>query len=172
MNKDLKGIILFAGLFLFICVLLLVLTLIIQVLELTPLCQPSDEKEICTALIIYAILTTKFFQIIGLIWMSIYGTKKTHNPLIKKIFNTWKIPTLIFLICTIFDACINFIIYSINKNFYDYYINTYNFFIALSSNFLVIFIFSIGNQIIKLIKDKIQQSKRWHARQRNSWQLL
>lgn len=160
MNKNLKGIIIFIGLFLFICVLLLVLTLAIQVLELTPLCQPSDEKEICTALIIYAILTAKFFQIIGLIWMSIYGIQKTHNPLIKKIFNTWKVPTLIFLICILFDTCINFIIYAINKNFYDYYITTYNFFVALSGNFLVIFIFSIGNQIIKFIKDKIHRLRR------------
>ena len=172
MNKDLKGIILFAGLFLFICCLFYILMSFAILLGYTPLCTPNDEKEICLSIVLYILLTTKIFQVIGLIWMSLFGILKTKNPFIKKIFNSWSPPTVILLICFFADVSVNFLILYINENFYKDYIWTYNFYFSLSVNFLLIFIISILYQVIKLIKNKINQEKPWSARQRNPWQLL
>ena len=172
MNKDLKGIILFAGLFLFICYLFLFFLLLINTLRWTPVCGFNDDKDICISLVILASLVTKFFQIIGLICMSFYGIHKTDNLFIKKIFNSWSFPTIIFLISILLDYCFTFLLHLINTDFTSKFNETYNNYFALSRNFVVIYIFSIGYQFIKLIKEKIQQLRRWSTRQRNSWQLF
>ncbi len=160
MNKDLKGIILFAGLFLFICWLYIILLIPVQILECTPLCSPFDEKEICLSLKIYVLLLTKLFQVIGLTCISFYGILKSHNPFIVKIFNSWDVPLAILLIFFFIDISVNLFAQLIDKQFISIFIPTYNIFLALSGNFLVIYIFSIGYQFIKLIKEKIHQLKR------------
>ena len=165
MNKDLKGIILFAGLFLFICYILFVLLFFVQVLSFTPICSNNDEKEVCLSIALIAIFTTKIFQVIGLAGMSFFGIIKTHNPFIKKIFNSWIVPCTILLLCILIDFCIKFITR-------DYFDKSYEIFYSLTGNFIVIFIISILYQVIKLIKNKINQEKPWSARRWNSWQLL
>ncbi len=152
MNKDLKGIILFAGLFLFICWLLLFLSISIEILQHTPICNPDFYT--CGVLGVIMILTTKPIQVIGLIWMSLFGILKTKNPFIKKIFNTWTTPAIILIGCFLLDTCLCFLPFFSNSK------EEYNRYVSLSGNFFVIFIFSIGYQFIKLIKEKIHQLRR------------
>lgn len=162
-NKDVKGVIKFLLLFLFVCLLpyLILVSNLPKLYSdyLTSTCDP--DIRFCGAVeFILIMLGLKIIQSLTMLIVSIKTIKLNNNPLLLKIFNTFKVPFLILLICVNTDILVNMWMNNYNlhnkilsgREYID--VDSYNIFCSLTVNFAVVFIVALINNIRLFIKSK------------------